>query len=93
MYLVPISYVFKYEHLSPFIYVMPLRNERDRPRKMPVDEEAALAPFTPPSQVESKASSEFPAPPMPQPDFLLPITLEVCLAYASFWYVQAQFNP
>ena len=55
-----------------------------------MDEETASAPLAPPPQVESQASLEFLIPPIPQPSFFPSMTSEACLAYANFWYAQAQ---
>ena len=85
-----VSCNFDSKQLSFFIDVMPPRSESSRPRKIPVEEEAASAPLTHPSQVESQACSEYPVPLIPQPSFFPPMTLEACLAYANFWYAQAQ---
>ena len=43
---------------------MPPRNERDRPRRVLVDEEATSVPLAPFPHGESQVSSEFPIPPM-----------------------------
>ena len=45
--------------------VMPLRSGRDRPRRIPVDKEAASAPYAPLPQGEPQAPLEFQSPPMP----------------------------
>ena len=59
---------------------------------MLVDEEAALAPLTPPSQAEYQASSAFPTNPISQLYFFPLVTFEVCLVYANFWYAMAQIQ-
>ena len=55
-----------------------------------MDKETALAPHAPLPQKEPKVQPKFQVPPIPQPGFFPSITLEACIAYAKFWYAQAQ---
>ena len=64
----------------------PPRRGRDRPRRCQVDEEAASAPHNPPPPPEPQGQSGFQVPPMSQPGFFPPMTLEAYQAYMNFWY-------
>ena len=66
----------------------PSRRGRGRPRRGQVDEEAISAPNNPPP--EPQGQSGFQVPPMPQPGFFPPMTLEAYQTYMNFWYVQTQ---
>ena len=55
-----------------------------------MDEEAVSAPHTPPPQTEPQVQSEFQVPPVPQPEFFSPMTLEAYQTYINFWYAQTQ---
>ena len=68
----------------------PPRRGRSQPRWDQVDEEAASASQNPPPPPEPQGQSGFQVPPMPQPGFFPPMTLEVYQAYMNFWYAQTQ---
>ena len=57
-----------------------------------MDKEAAPKPLAPPPQAEYQASSAFSAHPISQSGFFSPVTFNVCLAYANFWYAIAQIQ-
>ena len=50
---------------SHFVDNMPSHRGRGKPRRVPMDEEAALAPHDPPPQGDPQAQPKFLIPPMP----------------------------
>ena len=69
----------------------PSRRGRSRPRRGQIDEEAASAPHNPPPPPpKPQGQPDFQVPPMPQPGFFPPMTLEAYQAYMNFWYRQTQ---
>ena len=68
----------------------PSRRGRGRPRRNPIDEEAASTPHNPQPQSKPQEQLEFQVPSMPQPGFFPPMTREACQTYMNFWYSQTQ---
>ena len=60
------------------------------PHRNPIDKEATSTPHNPQPQSKSQEQPGFQVPPMPQPGFFPPMTLEAYQAYMNFWYAQTQ---
>ena len=78
------------KQLSFFVDNIPPRRGHDRPRRVPVDEEAASFPQGSPPQGDPQFPSKFSISPMPQPGFFPIMTPKAFQAYTNCWYAQAQ---
>ena len=68
----------------------PSRQERGRPHRNLIKEEAASTPHNPQPQPKPQEQPRYQVPPMPQQGFFPPMTLKAYQAYMNFWYAQTQ---
>ena len=74
------------EQLSHFVDNMPAWKGHNRPKRVPVDEKAASAPYTPPPQGDPQAPLKFSIPPMLEAGFFAPMTPKAFQAFTNYWY-------